>query len=59
LALIARSLGGTRHRRPITHAAFDAIGATMPVGSVGYGAHREGGGDIWLEERWVRKLSAR
>jgi hypothetical protein len=61
LALTATSLGGTRHRRSIiAHAAFDAIAVTMPVGSVGYEAegHREGQVHIWLEERWLNKLTA-
>jgi hypothetical protein len=50
--------GPDRHR--ITQAAFDAIAATMPLGSVGYEAQRPEKGEvhIWLEERWVSKLAA-
>jgi hypothetical protein len=36
LALTAPSLGGTRHRRSITHAAFDCIAKTLPLGTVAF-----------------------
>ena len=41
--------GLRRHRR------------NLPLGSVGYEAERTEKGEVhsWLEERWVRKLSAR
>jgi hypothetical protein len=37
------------------------MAATIPLGSVGYEAERTENGEvhIWLEERWVRRLSAR
>ena len=48
-------------RIAITQAAYEAIAATLPLGSVGYEAQRTDKGErlIWLEERWVKKLSAR
>jgi hypothetical protein len=47
-------------RISITQAAFDAIAATMPLGSVGYETDRTDQGDyfIWLEKRAVSHLDA-
>jgi hypothetical protein len=47
-------------RISITSAAFDAIAATLPLGSVGYEPQRtaEGGYFIWLERGWLNKLEA-
>jgi hypothetical protein len=47
-------------RIAITATAYDAIAATMPVGNVGYETERSERGDvyIWLEERWLDKLTA-
>jgi hypothetical protein len=47
-------------RIAITVAAYEAIAATLPLGSVGYEtAHSEKGEVfIWLEERWLDKLKA-
>jgi hypothetical protein len=44
----------------INQAAFDAIAASMPLGSVGYENEVTAKGErlIWLEARWVDKLSA-
>ena len=43
-----------------TVAAFDAIPATLPLGSVGYEAERTEKGEvhIWLERRWLDRLAA-
>ncbi len=47
-------------RIAITAEAYDAIVATLPVGSVAYepqlGAHGEV--FVWLEDRWLRKLGS-
>jgi hypothetical protein len=45
-------------RIAISQAAFDAIAATMPLGSVGYEAERTERGEvfIWLEEGEVNRL---
>jgi hypothetical protein len=40
----------------INQAAFDAIVATMSLGSVGYEAQTNA--KIWLGERWINKLTA-
>jgi hypothetical protein len=47
-------------RIAITVEAYEAIAATMPLGSVGYEAQRTEKGEvhIWLEERWLGKLKA-
>jgi hypothetical protein len=47
-------------RIAITSAAFDAIKATLPFGSVGYEPQRtaEGGYFIWIERGWLNKLEA-
>jgi hypothetical protein len=47
-------------RISITSAAFDAIAATLPLGSVGYEPQRtaEGGYFIWIERSWLNKLEA-
>jgi hypothetical protein len=47
-------------RITITQAAFDAVAATLPLGSVAYEAERTNLGNywIWLETRWVSKLDA-
>jgi hypothetical protein len=47
-------------RIAITHAAFDAIAATLPLGSVGYEPQLDGQGNrlIWLDESTVNKLGA-
>jgi hypothetical protein len=47
-------------RISITQAAFDAIAATMPLGTVAYEADLTNLGNyfIWLEERWITKLRA-
>jgi hypothetical protein len=47
-------------RISITEAAYDAIAATMLLGSVGYEAQRTEKGEVfvWLEERWLNKLRA-
>jgi hypothetical protein len=44
----------------ITPAAFDAIAATLPLGSVGYEAERDAQGNcfVWLDEGTVNKLGA-
>ena len=47
-------------RISITSAAFEAIKATLPVGSVGYEPQRTAQGDyfIWIERSWLNKLEA-
>jgi hypothetical protein len=47
-------------RITITTAAFEAIKATLPVGSVAVEseANEQGERLIWLEERWLSKLDA-
>ena len=47
-------------RIAITPAAFDAIAATLPLGSVGYEAERDAQGNclVWLDEWTVNKLGA-
>jgi hypothetical protein len=47
-------------RIAITAAAYDAIAATLPLGSVGYEAKRsaDGGYFIWLERRALHRLDA-
>jgi hypothetical protein len=47
-------------RIAITSEAFDAIAATLPLGSVGYETQRTETGDvfIWLERRARDKLDA-
>jgi hypothetical protein len=47
-------------RIAITQAAFDAICATLPLGSVAYEAETNAKGErlIWLERLWADKLGA-
>jgi hypothetical protein len=47
-------------RIPITPAAFEAIAATLPLGSVGYEAQLDKQGQrlIWLETAVVDRLEA-
>ena len=47
-------------RIPITQAAFDAIAATLPLGSVSYEADTEANGErfIWLPSAVVDRLKA-
>jgi hypothetical protein len=47
-------------RVSITSAAFDAIRATLPVGSAADGPQRtaQGGYLIWVERSWLNKLEA-
>jgi hypothetical protein len=47
-------------RIAITQAAYDAIAATLPLGSVGYEAQRSDTGKvfIWLERRAMDHLDA-
>ena len=47
-------------RIAITQAAFDALAATLPLGSVAYETELDAKGErlIWLEEIWVNKLAA-
>jgi hypothetical protein len=47
-------------RFAITSAAFEAIAATLPVGSAAYEPQRtaHGGYFIWVERRWLSKLQA-
>ena len=47
-------------RIAITPAAFDAIAATLPLGSVGYEAERDARGNclVWLDEGTVNRLGA-
>jgi hypothetical protein len=46
-------------RIAITQAAFEAIKATLPLGSTAYEAEVNAKGEvhIWLEPRWVDKLA--
>jgi hypothetical protein len=46
-------------RISITAEAYEAISRALPLGSVGYETERRETGKvfIWLETRWVRKLS--
>ena len=47
-------------RIAITQAAFDAIAATLPLGSVSYEPALDEGDlrYIWLEARWVDRLKS-
>ena len=47
-------------RIAISQAAFDAIAATLPVGSTGYenAVNEKGERWIWLERRWLDKLNS-
>jgi hypothetical protein len=47
-------------RIAITQAAYDAIAATLPLGSVGYETERSDTGKIfvWLERRAIDRLEA-
>ena len=47
-------------RIAISQAAFDAISATLALGSVGYenATNERGARTVWLEEVWVDRLSA-
>jgi hypothetical protein len=47
-------------RIAITQAAFDAICATLPLGSTGYenAIDERGNRLIWLERRWLDKLNS-
>jgi hypothetical protein len=47
-------------RMAITQAAFDAIAATLPLGSVSYENATESGGlrYIWIEGRWLDRLKS-
>jgi hypothetical protein len=47
-------------RIAIAAAAYEAIAATLPLGNVGYETERSEKGEvfIWLEERWLDKLTA-
>jgi hypothetical protein len=47
-------------RIAITEAAYEAIAATLPLGTVGYEVKRTEKGEvhIWLEEPWLDKLTA-
>ena len=47
-------------RIAITQAAFEAIAATLPLGSTGYenAVNDRGERLIWLERRWVDKLNS-
>ncbi len=47
-------------RTSISSAAFDAIKATLPVGSATYEPQRtaQGGYFIWVERGWLNKLEA-
>jgi hypothetical protein len=47
-------------RISITSAAFEAIAATLPLGSVGYEPQRTAQGDyfIWIERTWLNKVEA-
>jgi hypothetical protein len=43
----------------VTEEAFEAIKATLPVGSVAFEPEvTKGKRQIWLEERWINKLTA-
>ena len=48
-------------RIAITAAAYEAIAATLPLGSVGYEAKRSDQGEylIWLHKRALSRLDAR
>jgi hypothetical protein len=47
-------------RISITTAAFEAIKATLPIGSAAYEQQRtaQGGYFIWVERSWLNKLEA-
>ncbi len=47
-------------RISVTSASFDAIKATLPVGSAAYEPQRtaQGGYFIWIERSWLNKLEA-
>ncbi len=47
-------------RIAISPAAFDAVAATLPVGSMAVEAEANERGEryVWLEERWLNKLDA-
>ena len=47
-------------RIAITAAAYEAIAATLPVGSVAYEPQLGANGEVfvWLEDRWLSKLGA-
>jgi hypothetical protein len=47
-------------RIAITDEAFEAICATLPLGSVMYEAQTNAKGEqlIWLEEKWLNQLDA-
>jgi hypothetical protein len=47
-------------RIAVTSAAFEALAATLPLGSVGYEAETDAKGnrEIWLEPRVVDRLKA-
>jgi hypothetical protein len=47
-------------RIAITAEAFEAIKATLPLGSVGFETEPDAKGEcyVWLEEGWVNKVSA-
>jgi hypothetical protein len=51
---------GAMIRIAISQAAFDAIVATFPLGSVGYEAERTAKGErlVWVERVWADKLGA-
>jgi hypothetical protein len=44
----------------ISVAAFEALAATLPIGTVGYESEPSPKGErwIWLEETWINKLDA-
>ena len=45
-------------RIAVSAEAYDAIAATLPVGSVAYEPQLGANGEVfvWLEDRWLRKL---
>jgi hypothetical protein len=47
-------------RIAISHAAFEALAATLPLETVGYESELTPNGErlIWLEEVWINKLDA-
>jgi hypothetical protein len=47
-------------RIAISQAAFDAIAATLPLGSMGYENETNEKGErlIWLERRWLDRLNS-
>jgi hypothetical protein len=47
-------------RIAITAEAFDAIAATLPLGSVGYEPEIDAKGErlIWIERKWADQLGA-